>query len=77
VSDDPSQARAAGKSRVQASILWELKLGPMALRCLPRGEGYVAQARDSKGWQDLMTGKSPFQLLRAVVLTPAVAKALP
>lgn len=73
---DPHQARAEGKSRVQATIVWELHAGPLHLRCLPVEGGFEVQQRGGKGWTKLSGGPQAAALLRAVVMTPSMAKAL-
>jgi len=68
-----------GKSRVQASIVWELHAGPLHLRCRPRpddgSDGFAVEARDAKGWSVISGGKDALKLLRAIVMLPAVGKA--
>lgn len=67
---------AAGKARVQATIVWELHAGPIHLRCRATGNtGFLMEARDSKGWQPIKRATSPLPLLRAVVSLPAIEKA--
>lgn len=76
MSDDRSEAMAAGKARVQATIEWELHAGPLHLRCRKTGEtGFLLEARGAKGWLPMNRGKNPLHLLRAVVALPAVGKA--
>ena len=76
MSDDRQRAMSDGKTRVQATIEWELHAGPLHLRCRKTGEtGFLLEARGSKGWAPINRGKNPLHLLRAVVMLPAVGKA--
>jgi len=70
---NPSHARAAGKGRVQASIVWELHVGPLRVRCLPVADGFEVQLRGSKGWSKLSSGPLAWPLLHAIVKRPSIA----
>ncbi len=66
--DKAVHARAMGKSRVQASIVWELNIGGfLHLRCLPKGDLFEVQAKGPSGWKELTHGRSPGAMLRAAV----------
>jgi hypothetical protein len=68
---------AAGKTRVQSTIEWELHAGPLHLRCRKTGDVvFLLEARGGKGWAPMKKGTSPLQLLRAVVMLPAVGIAV-
>lgn len=70
---------AAGKSLVQATIIWELHAGPLHLRCLPESDGasvFVVQARGDKGWGQVASGTDPLALFRKVAMLPATARAM-
>jgi hypothetical protein len=76
---EQSRAMSDGKARIQATIVWELHAGPLHLRCRPRpadgSDGFVVEARDAKGWSAVSGGKDALNLLRAIVMLPAVGKA--
>jgi len=78
--DSRTKAMAAGKTRVQASIVWELHAGPLRLRCRPRvadgSDGFYVEARSAKGWSVLSGGPDALKLLRAIVMLPATAQAV-
>lgn len=52
---DPAHARAAGKTRKQARIVWQLQVGALQLRCLLNAPGtfrkYLVEVKESAGWR--------------------------
>ncbi len=75
--DKAVHARAMGKSRVQASIVWELNIGGfLHLRCLPFKDGFEVQVKGPSGWKELTHGRSPGAMLHAAVNSNTTGLAL-
>lgn len=66
--DEALRARVDGKARTQASVVWSLTVRSVSFRCLPRGSGFVVQARTDKGWTtEVVAGSNPANLLTTLV----------
>ncbi len=73
---DPAHARAAGKAAVAASIVWELIVGELRLRCLPKGERFELQVRHIDGtWGGVAYGPDPLEMLQRAARTGSVKRA--
>lgn len=77
MASDPAHARSAGKEAVGARTVWFVDIGPLRARCLLDGEGYVVQARTSRGWTDTIgRGADALELLRRLMSSAGMAKAM-
>lgn len=76
------RAMADGKAKRQASIVWQIRVGGIELRCYVRqaqaGLGYVVEAKSVKGLWDqvIANGEDPAELFTKTAATLNVARAL-
>lgn len=56
--DSAVHARAGGKARVQASILWTVTVGPVSFRCRPDGDGFRLECKIASGSWDLVSSQN-------------------
>jgi len=73
---DASRARAVGKARVAASVVWELTVGELRFRCLPKDGRYELQARLTTGWKGLTYDTDPLNLLQRAARSGSVERSV-
>ena len=70
----PEHARAAGKARVAASVVWCLTVGELRLRCLPADDRFEIQVRNAEGWLGLTYGTDPLEMLQRAAKAGSVVR---
>lgn len=71
MTDKAVHARADGKAKTATSVVWELKVGPVAMRCRRISEtASIMEIRDADGWARVRTEGAPADLLLRLVTTP-------
>jgi hypothetical protein len=74
-----THARSDGKVRRQASIVWELRVGPLQLRCLVAAPGfkrYRVEAKEDGAWRRFADSDDAWSVLRLVTAAEATGRAV-
>lgn len=70
--DKATHARSSGKTTTQASIVWELKIGTLAVRCRRVSESeFATEIRTARGWDLVRTSGTPAERLRMLTMLGA------
>lgn len=72
-------ARSSGKARRQASIVWELRCGPLQLRCLIAAPGfkrYRVEAKEDGAWRRFADSDDAWRVLRLATDAEATGRAV-
>jgi hypothetical protein len=74
-----THARSSGKLRKQAAVVWELRCGPLQLRCLVAAPGfkrYRVEAKEDGVWSRFADSDDAWRVLRLASEAEATGRAV-